>query len=49
MKIIIWGCLIAQIQRLDALITMQKNFNSLQCAVAEKIKKNPKKLHFFQK
>ena len=26
-----------------------KNLNSLQCAVAEKIKKNPEKWHFFQK
>ena len=26
-----------------------KNLNSLQCAVAEEIKKNPKKFQFFQK
>ena len=41
MKIIVWGCLIAQIKRLDALVTMQNNLNSLQCTVAKKnFKKN---------
>ena len=36
-------------KRQDALIATQKNLNSVQCTVAEKIRKNSKKLPFFQK
>ena len=47
MKIIIRGCLIAQMKRLDALVTTQKKPNSLNCTVAEKIGKNHQKRFFF--
>ena len=42
-KIIIWGCLIAQMKRFDALITTQKKPSSLQGPIPEKIKKNSQK------
>ena len=49
MKIIVWGCLIAQMKRFDALITTQKNPSSLQGPISLKIKKKCKKnCHFWK-
>ena len=49
MKIIISGCLIAQMKRLDALVTNKKNPNSSNCTVAEKIRKKTPKTVIFEK
>ena len=48
-KIIVWGCFIAQMKRFDALITMQKNPSSLRSPISLKIKKNLQKMVFFLK
>ena len=49
MKIIVRGCLIDQMKRRDALITIKEYFISLQYIVAEKNQENPKEYHFFKK
>ena len=46
MKIIVRGCLIDQMKRRDALITIKEYFISLQYIVAEKNQENPKEYHF---
>ena len=48
MKIIVWGCLIAQMKRFDVLITTQKNPSSLQGPISLKIKKRKKNNIFFK-
>ena len=40
MKIIVWGSLIAEMKRFDALITTQKKTSALQSPILEKIPKN---------
>ena len=40
MKIIVWGCLIAQMKRFDALITTQKTPALCEVPFLKKIKKN---------
>ena len=49
MKIIVWGCLIAQMKRFDALIATQKNPSSLQSPVSKKEEKKMPKITTFQK
>ena len=46
MKIIVQGCLIAQMKRFDALITTQKKPRSLQSPIPEKSRKTAKNDHF---
>ena len=47
MKIIVWGCLIAQMKRLDALITTQKTLTLCNVPLLKKSRKTPKKYNFF--
>ena len=48
MKIMLVGCLIAEMKRFDALITTQKNLSSLRSPISEKIKKNHEKWSFLK-
>ena len=41
MKIIVWGCLIAQMKRLDALITTQKTSTLCNVPLLKKSRKSP--------
>ena len=47
-KIIVWGCLIAQMKRLDALITMQKTLTLCNVPLLKKSRKTPKNYIFFK-
>ena len=48
MKIIIRGCLVAQMKRLDALITTQKTSTLCNVPLLKKSRKTPKKYNFFK-
>ena len=47
-KTIVWGCLIAQMKRLDALITMHKTWTPCNVPLLKKSRKIPKNYIFFK-